>query len=128
MFPTNSSRALATLKEARARKTDSQNICPKDLLRPLHLQVISKGSVGYLHRTTFSTSTGVYQVHRLTTMTDHQRGRRRPDRVQLACLPCKQGKLKCNRAFPACDQVLNNLHTFCVWRNMEFDARTADVE
>lgn len=29
---------------------------------------------------------------------------RKHNRVQLACTPCRQGKLKCNREVPTCDQ------------------------
>ena len=36
-------------------------------------------------------------------MSDAQ-GRKRSQRVQLACVPCRSGKLKCNRDFPVCDQ------------------------
>ncbi|KAF2718811.1 hypothetical protein K431DRAFT_305690 [Polychaeton citri CBS 116435] len=39
--------------------------------------------------------------------------RRRIDRVQLACVPCRAGKLKCNHEFPTCDQ--------CQKRNREAD-------
>ncbi|KAK3638723.1 hypothetical protein LTR56_006730 [Elasticomyces elasticus] len=41
-------------------------------------------------------------------MSDAQ-NRKKPQRVQLACLPCRQAKLKCNRDTPACDQCVRRL-------------------
>ncbi|KAK5698048.1 hypothetical protein LTR97_007008 [Elasticomyces elasticus] len=41
-------------------------------------------------------------------MSDEQ-NRKKPQRVQLACLPCRQAKLKCNRQSPACDQCVKRL-------------------
>ncbi|KAK4889434.1 hypothetical protein LTR27_011778 [Elasticomyces elasticus] len=41
-------------------------------------------------------------------MSDEQ-NRKKPQRVQLACLPCRQAKLKCNRDSPACDQCVKRL-------------------
>ncbi|KAK5732286.1 hypothetical protein LTR17_010600 [Elasticomyces elasticus] len=41
-------------------------------------------------------------------MSDEQ-NRKKPQRVQLACLPCRQAKLKCNRDTPACDQCVKRL-------------------
>ncbi|KAI6790603.1 hypothetical protein KC361_g7836 [Hortaea werneckii] len=64
-------------------------------------------------------------------MADHSRGRRRPDRVQLACLPCKQGKLKCNRVFPACDQcVKRSRQETCLYtdRGLKFNAARRNVD
>ncbi|KAK3113198.1 hypothetical protein LTR53_009740 [Teratosphaeriaceae sp. CCFEE 6253] len=40
-------------------------------------------------------------------------GRRKPQRVQLACVPCRQSKLRCSRDTPACEQ--------CVKRTKETD-------
>ncbi|KAK4956689.1 hypothetical protein LTR10_006216 [Elasticomyces elasticus] len=41
-------------------------------------------------------------------MSDEQ-NRKKPQRVQLACLPCRQAKLKCNRDSPACGQCVKRL-------------------
>ena len=35
---------------------------------------------------------------------EEDKPRKRVQRVQLACLPCRQSKLKCNRESPVCDQ------------------------
>jgi len=33
-----------------------------------------------------------------------EHSRKRGQRIQLACVPCRQGKLKCDRTYPACNQ------------------------
>ena len=34
-----------------------------------------------------------------------EHAKKRTQRVQLACLPCRDAKLKCNKDYPVCDQV-----------------------
>jgi hypothetical protein len=51
--------------------------------------------------------------------------RKRPQRVQLACLPCRQGKLKCNRIAPACDQCVKRAReSACIYteRGLKYNA------
>lgn len=43
-----------------------------------------------------------------TTNGSTTRPRKRAQRTQLACTSCREGKLKCSREFPACDQCFKH--------------------